>query len=69
MESYIAEVVMGLVMGGFAWAFQAWARTLRTSTAKIMDKLDAVGRELGESQIMLARLDERIKKLEKCRRE
>ena len=37
---YLSEIIIGGVLAGFAWAFRAWASTIRETSERILEKLD-----------------------------
>lgn len=42
----IPEILVGLILMAFAWAFRSWAETIRGSTDKILARLNALALEL-----------------------
>lgn len=48
---YIPQLVIGAVLAGFAWAFKAWSATLKETSARILDKLEVLGREFHEHRM------------------
>ena len=66
---YVTEVVVGIVMGGFAWAFRAWASTIRETSERILERIDELTRELHTHRLnnaeRLTRVESEIKHLER----
>ncbi len=50
--SVIPEIVVGLILAGFAWAFRSWAETLRNSSEKILEKLERLARDFHSHKII-----------------
>jgi hypothetical protein len=38
----IPEILVGLVLGGFAWAFKSWAHIVKESSNIILEKLETL---------------------------
>lgn len=58
---YVSEIVIGGVLAGFAWAFRAWASTIRETSERILARLDEVSRELHRHRLSNA---ERLTRVE-----
>jgi hypothetical protein len=67
MGSYLSEIIIGGVLGGFAWAFRAWASTIRETSERILERLDEVSQELHKHRLnnaeRLARVEAEIRHL------
>lgn len=57
----VPEIIVGLILVGFSWAFKNWATTIRSSTQRILEKLEKLALELHEHRIDQ---EKRVTKLE-----
>lgn len=65
----LPELVYGLILGAFAWAFNRWADTLRRSSQEILAKLEKLGVEFHKHKIenenRMTRVEAELKAIEK----
>lgn len=68
LQDYLFEIIVGIFVAGFTWGFRSWASAIRESTESILEKLEAVTKEIHshrlETATNSARTDERLKSLE-----
>jgi hypothetical protein len=51
VTDFIPEIMAGLILTGFAWAFRSWSITIKDSSTRIIDKLEALSKEFHEHRI------------------
>jgi hypothetical protein len=47
----VPEIIVGIILTGFAWAFRGWSKVLDTRAGAILDKLESLGKEFHEHRI------------------
>ena len=61
MVQILPELIMGVILGAFAWAFRAWASTIGDSSNRILGKLHEVSKEVHthrlENETRLVRME------------
>lgn len=70
----LPELIMGVILGAFAWAFRAWASTIGRSSDRILERLSKISAELhthrlnNESRMMKVETDLKhlFKRLDQC---
>jgi len=71
IEEWIGEIVIGLFILMFGWSFSNWAKTVKESTANILDKLTDLAREFHEHAIQtenrVTRVEEHLRLLDKTK--
>lgn len=69
IEQYLSEAVLMVFVAGFTWGFRTWAAAQKKATETIIERLETVYISLHnhrlESTEGFARLDERVKTLER----
>lgn len=53
LVSIIPELIAGFILMGFAWAFRSWSITLRSSSEKIIEKLDSLATDFHSHKLMV----------------
>ena len=51
LMDYVSEIIIGTILGGFAWAFRAWAQTIRETSERILEKLDSLSSEFSKHRL------------------
>ena len=49
----VPELIAGIILTGFAWAFRSWSITLRSSSEKIISKLDCLAKDFHSHKLMV----------------
>ena len=64
---FLSEIIIGTILAGFAWAFRAWASTIRETSERILERLEALGSEFHQHRLnnaeRLTRCEAEIKHL------
>ena len=55
------EIIVGLIVGGFAWAFKGWSATIERASEKIIEKLDKLSSTFQEHRLLV---EKRVTKVE-----
>lgn len=61
MEDYIGEIVVGLILIIFGFAFRGWATAIKDSTSTILQSLEKLAKEFHEHVI---KTENRVTKVE-----
>ena len=49
--TFVPEIVTGVILMGFAWAFRSWATTVSSASEKIIARLDRLAMEFHDHRI------------------
>lgn len=60
LTQYLPEIIVGLTIGGFAWAFKSWSATLERSSERIIEKLDKLAMTFQEHRLVVEKRVTRI---------
>lgn len=71
---YIPEIIVGLILLGFAWSFKGWSATLKETSKQILDKLENLSIEFhghkvqneGRVSRLEAELESLTKQIDRC---
>jgi hypothetical protein len=59
--NHFPELMLGIVLGGFAWAFKNWSGTIERTSDKIIGKMELLTTAFNEYRI---RTENRVTKVE-----
>jgi hypothetical protein len=61
LTAFIPELIVGIVLGGFAWAFKGWSAAIERASEKILERLDRLTSTFQQHQLLV---EKRITKVE-----
>ena len=61
VSGFIPEIITGLVLGGFAWAFKAWSNSVSEASERILEKLEKLSATFDEHRL---KTENRVTKVE-----
>ena len=61
IPSILPELIVGIVLGGFAWAFKGWSATIERASEKILERLDRLTSTFQEHRLLV---EKRVTKVE-----
>lgn len=61
IPSILPELLVGIVLGGFAWAFKGWSAAIERASEKILDRLDRLTSTFQEHRLLV---EKRVTKVE-----
>lgn len=61
IPTILPEVVVGIVLGGFAWAFKGWSAAIERASEKILERLDRLTSTFQEHRLLV---EKRVTKVE-----
>lgn len=57
----LPQLIVGVVLGGFAWAFKGWSATIERASEKILERLDKLTATFQEHRLLV---EKRVTKVE-----
>ena len=61
IPTILPEIIVGIVLGGFAWAFKGWSATIERASEKILERLDRLTSTFQEHRLLV---EKRVTKVE-----
>ena len=61
IPTIIPELIVGVVLGGFAWAFKGWSAAIERASEKILERLDRLTSTFQEHRLLV---EKRVTKVE-----
>jgi hypothetical protein len=61
IPNLLPELIIGLVLGGFAWAFKGWSTAIERASEKILERLDRLTSTFQEHRLLV---EKRVTKVE-----
>lgn len=61
LPSLLPELIIGVVLGGFAWAFKGWSAAIERASEKILERLDKLTSTFQEHRLLV---EKRVTKVE-----
>ena len=61
IPTILPEIIVGIVLGGFAWAFKGWSAAIERASEKILDRLDRLTATFQEHRLLV---EKRVTKVE-----
>ena len=61
LPTILPELVVGVVLGGFAWAFKGWSAAIERASEKILERLDRLTLTFQEHRLLV---EKRVTKVE-----
>ena len=61
ITSILPELIVGVVLGGFAWAFKGWSMAIERASEKILERLDRLTSTFQEHRLLV---EKRVTKVE-----
>lgn len=59
--TFLPEILVSVFLGGLAWAFRSWSRTIERTSDKILNKLESLTTAFNEHRL---RIENRVTKVE-----
>ena len=60
IPGYIPEIVVGLVLAVFGWAFKSWSATIKDTSNRILERLEKLASEFHHHRIETERRVTRV---------
>ena len=61
IPTLLPEILVGIVLGGFAWAFKGWSAAIERASEKILERLDRLTATFQEHRLLV---EKRVTKVE-----
>ena len=61
LPNLLPELIIGIVLGGFAWAFKGWSAAIERASEKILERLDRLTSTFQEHRLLV---EKRVTKVE-----
>ena len=61
LATLLPEILMGIILGGFAWAFKGWSAAVERASEKILERLDRLTATFQEHRLLV---EKRVTKVE-----
>ena len=61
IPSILPEIIVGITLGGFAWAFKGWSTAIERASEKILERLDRLTATFQEHRLLV---EKRVTKVE-----
>jgi glutathionyl-hydroquinone reductase len=61
IPTILPEIIVGIVLGGFAWAFKGWSAAIERASEKILERLDRLTSTFQEHRLLV---EKRVTKVE-----
>ena len=61
LPTILPELIVGVVLGGFAWAFKGWSAAIERASEKILERLDRLTSTFQEHRLLV---EKRVTKVE-----
>lgn len=61
LTNLLPEIIIGIVLGGFAWAFKGWSTAIERASEKILERLDRLTSTFQEHRLLV---EKRVTKVE-----
>ena len=61
IPNMLPEIIVGITLGGFAWAFKGWSAAIERASEKILERLDKLTATFQEHRLLV---EKRVTKVE-----
>lgn len=61
IPNLLPEIIVGIILGGFAWAFKGWSAAIERASEKILERLDKLSSTFQEHRLLV---EKRVTKVE-----
>lgn len=51
LANFIPEIIVGVILAGFAWSFRGWSKVIDSRAGDILNKLEKLSKELHEHRL------------------